>query len=101
MDPTHSLAPEGSEVAILSRVLANGGEELPLPVARYLLDLDFGEQDKARMYDLAVRNNQGELSAAEQDELRSYAKAGCLVGILKSKARVALKKRKPLSPARH
>jgi hypothetical protein len=44
------------------------------------------------MHDLAVRNQSGALSAAEKEELLGYAKAGCLLGILHSKARRALKR---------
>ena len=43
------------------------------------------------MHDLAVRNQQDALSAAEKEELLAYAKAGTLLSILKSKARRALK----------
>jgi hypothetical protein len=43
------------------------------------------------MHDLAVRNQDDALSAAEKKELFAYCKAGSLLGILKSKARRALK----------
>jgi hypothetical protein len=81
-----------NEVTILARVLSNEGGPLPPDMARHLLALGFGERDKARMHDLAVRNQSGALSAAEIEELLGYAKAGCLLGILHSKARRALKR---------
>jgi hypothetical protein len=79
-----------TEVAILSRVLGNGQGPLPTEVARYLLSLGFSEQDKARMHDLAVRNQDDALTPAERDELFAFAKAGDLLSILKSKARRTL-----------
>jgi hypothetical protein len=60
-------------------------------MARHFLALGFSERDKARMHDLAERNQDGALSGAEKEELLGYAKAGCLLGILHSKARRALR----------
>ena len=80
-----------NEVTILARVLANGRDSLPEEWARQLLALGFSERDEARMNELAERNRQGIVSDAEKEELLGYAKAGCLLGILKSKARRALK----------
>ncbi|MCI0682164.1 MAG: hypothetical protein L0Y71_08675 [Gemmataceae bacterium] len=78
------------EVAILARVLGNGDSPLPSTIARYILHVGFGEDDKARMHDLAVRNQEDALSAAEKDELFAYSKAGTIISILKSKARRTL-----------
>lgn len=80
-----------SEVTILARVLANEEGQLPPEMARYLLTLGFSDHDKARMHDLAVRNQKDALSAAEKEELFAYCKAGTLLSILKSKARRASK----------
>jgi hypothetical protein len=88
--PTNTAA--ANEVVILSRVLSNGKEPLTPALARYFLGLGFGPEDKARMHELAVRNQGGTLSAVEKDELVGYAKAGCLLGILQSRARKLLKK---------
>jgi hypothetical protein len=46
--------------------------------------------EKARMHELAVRNQSDDLSPAERAELFSYEKAGTLLSILKSKARRVL-----------
>ena len=59
-------------------------------LARYILDLGFSERDKARMHDLAVRNQGDGLSPAEREELLAFGKAGDLLSILKSKARRTL-----------
>ena len=79
-----------SEVSILARVLGNEHGKLPRDLARYLLNLSFNDRDKARMHELAQRNQNDELSAAEKEELTAYAKAGTLLSILKSKARRVL-----------
>jgi hypothetical protein len=80
-----------SEIAILGRVLSNGKDFAPA-LARHLLELGFSEADNKRVNDLAERNQRGGLSRKEQAELRGFANAGCLLGILHAKARRALKK---------
>jgi hypothetical protein len=78
------------EIAILGRVLGNGKDFTPA-LARHLLKLGFSDDDIARINDLAARNQQNALSGGEQAQLRDYANAGCLLGILHAKARRALK----------
>ena len=89
MARTDKAQPTTTETAILGRILGNGKAFSPA-LARHLLTLSFTPDDQARMHDLAVRNQSGLLSAPEREELRSYAHAGCLLGILHSKARQAL-----------
>jgi hypothetical protein len=86
-----------NEVTILARVLGNGQNELPSATARYFLKLSFSDSEKARMHELAVRNQQDALSPAEKEELFAYAKAGSMLSILKSKARRTL----GIKPKRH
>lgn len=88
----HVEASDDTEVAILGRLFLNGRKPVTLPQARFLLDLDFSDEDKARMNELAGRNQQGLLSEAERETLLGYAKAGCLLGMLHSRARRVLKK---------
>jgi hypothetical protein len=82
-----------SDVAILARVLGKGQGQLPPPIARYILTLTFSDEDKARMHDLAVRNQSGALSTAEKEDLFAYARVGSVLSILKSRARRALGRR--------
>jgi hypothetical protein len=79
-----------SEVTILARILGNEAGKLPRNMARYILNRGFDERDKARMHDLAIRNQSGHLSADEKEELLAYAKAGTVLSILKSQARRVL-----------
>jgi len=80
-----------NEVTILARIFDDERGLLPPDLARSILDVEFSERDKARMHDLAVRNQADGLSAAEKEELFAFAKSGTLLGILKSKARRTLK----------
>ncbi len=80
-----------NEVTILARVFDDERGLLPRELARSIVDVEFSERDKARMHELAVRNQADALSPSEKEELHAFAKAGTLLGILKSKARQTLK----------
>jgi hypothetical protein len=79
-----------NEVTILARILGNEDGQLPKDLARYILGLTLSERDKARMHDLAVRNQDGALSPAEKEEMFAFGRAGDVLSILKSKARRVL-----------
>jgi hypothetical protein len=79
-----------NEVTILARFLDNGNGQIPKDVARYIIDIHVNERDKARMHDLAVRNQQDALTTAEKEEMHAYGKATTLLSILKAKARRTL-----------
>jgi hypothetical protein len=83
---------EKSEAAIFGRVFANGRPALSPELARHVLGLSFGEEDKARMHELAVGNQEGARSREDKEELHNYIKVGHLLAILQSQARLALKK---------
>jgi hypothetical protein len=80
-----------NEVTILARVFDDERGLLPPELARSILEVEFSDRDKARMHDLAVRNQADGLTAAEKEEMYAWGKAGTLLGILKSKARRTLK----------
>lgn len=80
-----------NEVTILARVFDDERGLLPRELARSIVDVDFSDRDKARMHDLAVRNQDDALSPGEKEELYGFAKAGTLLSILQSKARRTLK----------
>lgn len=90
-----------SETAILGRLIEKEKGDLAPPLARYLLTLDFGPRDKARMHELAVGNQAARLTAEEQDELQNYVKVGHMLAALQSKARKSLKKEKRPSRDTH
>jgi len=80
-----------NELMILARILGNENGQLPADMARYILDLRISERDKARMHDLAVRNQGDELTLGEKEEMFAFGKAAILLSILKSKARRTLR----------
>jgi hypothetical protein len=79
-----------NEVTILARILGNENGQLPQDLARYILDLNVSERDKARMHDLVARNQDDALTPAEKEAMFAYGKATTLLSILKSKARRTL-----------
>lgn len=82
-----------TETAILDRVIEPGSGELSPDAARYLLSLDFKEDDHRRMHELAQKAQAGTLSEDERQELQNYVDVGHLVALLQSKARVSLRGR--------
>jgi hypothetical protein len=80
-------------MAILRRVVNGKNAALSEEGARAILGLDFDQADRKRINDLAAKNRAGQLTAAEEEELDHFIHVGQLLGILKSKARQALKKR--------
>jgi hypothetical protein len=87
---THSSE---NEVTILARILGNGSGKLPKDLSRYILGLQISERDKARMHELAVRNQDDDLTPEEKEEMHAFGKAASLLSILKSKARRTLGKK--------
>jgi hypothetical protein len=82
-----------SEVAILSRILEPNNGTLAAAAARAWLKVDFTDQDRARMHELALKAQQGTLSAQDHLDLDSYRRVGCLLDMMHSKARYSLNKR--------
>ncbi len=80
-----------SEAAIFSRVFADGRRSLTPALARHILTLEFSDDDKARMHELAVKNQEGRASPEELRDLDNYIKVADLVAILQSKARKFLR----------
>ena len=76
-------------MTILVRFLGNYDRPHPQSLARYILGLTISEQDKGRMHDLVVRNQNDEFTPAEKKEMHDFGKAGGILAILKSKARRA------------
>ena len=68
----------------------NKNGQLPKQVARYILDHQVSDRDKARMHDLLVRNQDDGLTPAEKEEMHAFGKAATLLSILKSRARRTL-----------
>ncbi len=84
-------ATTSDEIAIWARVIAPEKNGLPPEAARSVLGLTFGEQDKARLADLAAKCNEGKLSARERAEYEAYVKVGDVLSLLHLKAKRSLR----------
>jgi hypothetical protein len=62
-------------------------------LAESILALDFPEEDAARIEELNVRANEGQLTEEEETELEAYVNIGDLLAYWQSKARQALQPR--------
>jgi hypothetical protein len=88
-----------SEAAIFARLWETANGNLPRTLARHILKLGFPAQDKARMHELAIKNQEGRLSPKELEELDCYVKAGDLLALLQAKARRTLRRSKARVPS--
>jgi hypothetical protein len=79
--------------AVLSRVIRPERDDLSPDAARSILNLSFEQADLDRMHELAVKGQEGELTEEEQAQVAEYRQVGLLLDLLKSKARLSLKKR--------
>ncbi len=66
--------------------------ELSPAAARALLNFGFAEVDHARIENLSAKARAGELTPEEQAELDTFERVGCVLDIIHSKARQALRK---------
>src|SRR5215471_1475604 len=89
MQTTHAAA---AEAAILNRLVKPNRADFSAEVAEALLKLDFDQMDRERMHELAVKSQEGSLTKAEEEELDSYRRIGYFVDLMRSKARISLKK---------
>src|ERR1700677_2513209 len=87
-----------SEAAIWARLMQAQKGELPAEAAECLLSIDFGEGDQERMLHLAEQSEAGVLTAQEKAEFDGYLHIGNLLAVMRSKARLALKKKSPDRP---
>ena len=81
------------EAAILDRLAGPDEPVLSAAAARGILTLGFSRADKDCMHSLAAKARAGALSEDEQAQIEAYSRISSLLGILKSKARRALKRR--------
>ena len=86
-----SQTPTSSEAAILSRVIQESKLSLSPEAARVSLDLGFSKEDRKKMHEPAVKNQQGKLSSEEGRELDSYVRIGRFLDLLSAKAAKSLK----------
>ena len=84
------------DAAIWDRVIECDGPP-SITAARALLRLQFPDEDRKRMRELAAKSRAGQLTDQEESETEAYERRGCLLDILHSKARRVLKRRRTAS----
>jgi len=81
-----------SQLEILSRIFKPDQDYLTAEAARAVLQLTIDPEDRARMHELAVKNQDGLLTPQEQEELENYRRVGRFLDLLASKARRSLRR---------
>jgi hypothetical protein len=84
-----------AEADIIGRVIDPSNPTLTRAAAEWILALGYSEADQARMTELTAKSNQGVLTPAEHRKLEGYVFVGDPLSILKSKARLSLRKHSP------
>lgn len=85
------MAATSTEASIWEHVIHPQAELRQKDVARSILRLSFSPEERARMHELAARNQDGLLTVEEESELDHYNRVGTVLSIMKSKARKLLR----------
>lgn len=80
------------DVTIMARIVQPEKGDLSLAAARAFLKFAFVQSDHDRMDALMERAHAGTLTKEENNEMDDYERVGHLLGMMYSKARMALKK---------
>jgi hypothetical protein len=88
-----------TDVTILERIIASEHAELSPEVARYLLTLDFPQDDRRQMELLHVTAEERVLTALEQTDLDHYRRVARLLDCLRMRARQFLAAHHPSDEA--
>jgi hypothetical protein len=81
---------DAHETAILTRAIQSKNHPLSATAARALLRIQLDPQDRERLHELLVRNQEETLKEEERSELNSYLRIGLVVDLLQAKARAVL-----------
>ena len=79
-----------TEVSVWNRLIRPDRGDMSPETAKFFLQLEFDPDDLKRMHHLAVKNQEGALSRAEEEELREYRHIGLQLALLHAKARLSL-----------
>jgi hypothetical protein len=85
-----SASPTITEAQILEQVVMPDRPGMPPELARAILDLRFDAPAVSRMHELAEKNRQAALTAAEQQEMETYLRVGNFLNLLQAKSRLSL-----------
>lgn len=67
---------DNTEAAIWERVIHPQGK-MTVTAARQIVQLEFTDEERARMHELAEKNQSGTLSSEEASELDNYCRVDC------------------------
>jgi len=84
-----------TEADIFNRVIDPSNPTLTPEAAKALLHFGYSDSDHARMAELACKSDEGTLTPEERRELESYVFVGDVLAMLKSKARITLRRHTP------
>jgi hypothetical protein len=90
---THSAVMDARETAILTRAIQPNKHNLSAAAARALLRIQLDPEDRHRLHELLVKNQEATLTTDERDELTSHLHVGMLIDLLQAKAHAALRAR--------
>ncbi len=90
--PANVATPRKTGATVLSRALETSGREMPPEGARFVLALSIREEDRGRMLELLAKQQRGEITPGEREDLESYIEADNVLSILKAQALLALKR---------
>jgi len=89
---SHVLSPN-LEAVIWARLVRARDGALSADLAKFLLSIEFAEEDEERMQELADCSSAGTLTSQERAEMDGYLHIANFLAVLQSNARVALKSR--------
>lgn len=79
-----------TDAAVFGRLIEPDHGDYSPEAAREILSLQFDDGDKERMQQLSLKAQDGTLTAHEVAEIESDRRAGYLLGVIRSKARLSL-----------
>jgi hypothetical protein len=86
-------APINSEADIWERIIHPDGE-MTKETARRILQMDFSEEERKQLHELAEKNRRGKLTDDEEQLLDHYCRVGTLLSVLKLRSQRTLKSKK-------
>lgn len=90
--PSNRESSKTTTATILSRGLEVRGGDIPPEGPRFVLGLGIREEERRRMLELLDKQQRGEISPGEREELGSYVEADNVLSVLKAQALLALKR---------
>lgn len=88
MQTTHAKT---TEAEILARFVKPNRANFTPEVAQAILAIGLDKKDHDRMHELTFKNQEGNPTPAELEELNAYRRVAYFIDLMRSKARISLK----------